>query len=63
MRGIYDLYLFRSKKAYAIPGENLFRVTCDYASGIAGLIITLQRRIDLAPDRYCLDEVFGETQD
>lgn len=63
LRGIYDLYLFRSKKGYAIPGENLFRVTCDYATGIAGFIITLQRRIDLAPDRYCLDEVFGEAQD
>ncbi len=55
LRGLYDLYLFKSDHGFAVPGENLFRVSCDYATGLAGIVATLGRRIDLTPDEFCLD--------
>lgn len=57
LRGIYELYLFQSDRGWAIPGENLFRVSCDFATGVAGVVHALQRRIRLLPDEFCLDEL------
>lgn len=55
LEGIVDLYLFETAGGYAAPGENLFRISCDYASGTAGIMHTLCRRINLSPDEFCLD--------
>lgn len=57
LQGIADLYLFKSGDGYAAPGENMFRISCDYATGLAGIMKTLHRRANLQPDEFCLDEL------
>ncbi len=57
LQGLVDMYLFKEEKGYATPGENLFRISCDYATGIAGVMRTLHRRANLTPDEFCLDEI------
>lgn len=53
--GLDDLYLFRTEQGIAAPGENLFRVSCDYATGLAGIMLTLQRFKSKSFDDFCLD--------
>lgn len=53
--GLNDLYIFETKGGYATPGENLFRVSCDYATGMAGIIYTLNRHATMSGDDFCLD--------
>ncbi|MCC4595941.1 class III lanthionine synthetase LanKC [Xanthomonas campestris pv. phormiicola] len=57
LQGLADLYLFKEDSGYATPGENLFRISCDYATGTAGIMRTLHRRATLAADEFCLDEI------
>ena len=39
----------------AVPGENLFRISFDHGTGIAGVIRALHRYDTLAPDEFFLD--------
>ena len=55
LQGLRDLYLFDTPRGLAAPGENLFRVSCDYATGLAGVMHTLHRHEHLLPDRLTLD--------
>lgn len=55
LHGLVDFYIFESEKGFTIPGDNLFRVSCDYATGVAGIVQALHRRIELKPDKFCLD--------
>jgi hypothetical protein len=55
LEGLVDLYLFETEHGYAAPGENLFRISCDHATGLAGILQTLVRRRDIRPDTFCLD--------
>jgi hypothetical protein len=55
MQGLHDLYLFESDDGYAAPGENLFRISCDFATGLSGILRTLNRRRTLASDIFSLD--------
>ncbi|MEH6420337.1 class III lanthionine synthetase LanKC [Pseudomonas sp. CGJS7] len=57
LQGLSDLYLFQKDDGYATPGENLFRISCDYATGVAGVMKTLHRHAHLTPDEFCLDEL------
>ncbi|MDM5176734.1 class III lanthionine synthetase LanKC [Massilia sp. DJPM01] len=57
LQGIIDLYLLKFDDGYATPGENLFRITCDYATGVAGVMRTFHRRANPAQDEFCLDEL------
>ncbi|NHZ82175.1 membrane translocator [Massilia sp. CCM 8695] len=57
LQGIIDLYLLKFDDGYATPGENLFRITCDYATGVAGVMRTFHRRANPAEDEFCLDEL------
>lgn len=59
LQGIADLYLFETRDGHATPGENLFRISCDYATGIAGVLGTLHRHADMLPDAFCLDALDG----
>lgn len=54
--GIMDLYLLKQKDGLATPGDGLFRISCDYATGVAGVMRTLHRfsRRDAAD--FVLDE-------
>ena len=53
--GLTDIYVFGDADTAAIPGENLFRISCDYATGIAGAIRALHRLSSPYPDEFCLD--------
>lgn len=55
LRGLRDLYLFHTPHGLAAPGENLFRVSCDYATGLAGIMYTLHRHEHQLPDSLTLD--------
>jgi hypothetical protein len=41
----------------ATPGDNLFRVSCDYATGVAGVLRALHRYSHLEEADFVLDEV------
>jgi hypothetical protein len=55
LSGLLDLYLFESEGELAMPGENLFRISCDFATGLTGVARTLHRHIHLVGDDLCLD--------
>jgi tRNA A-37 threonylcarbamoyl transferase component Bud32 len=55
--GIRDLYLMEHPNGWAVPGDNLFRISCDYATGIAGVLRSLHRFTHLEPADFVLDEV------
>jgi len=57
LNGLFDLYLYETENGYAAPGENLFRISCDFATGLTGISRTLIRRQNLAPDDLFLDWV------
>jgi tRNA A-37 threonylcarbamoyl transferase component Bud32 len=59
LAGLADLYIFETKDGLATPGDNLFRISCDFATGVAGVMRTLHRRSKLLPDELCLDEIDG----
>lgn len=53
--GLTDLYVFGDDDTAMIPGENLFRISCDYATGMSGAIRALHRLSSPHPDDFCLD--------
>ena len=55
--GIRDIYLMKQKHGLATPGDNLFRITCDYATGVAGVMRTLHRFAHLEQADFVLDEI------
>jgi hypothetical protein len=55
LQGLRDLYLFDTPQGLAAPGENLFRVSCDYGTGLAGMMYTLHRHAHLGADNLTLD--------
>jgi len=63
IRGIRDLYLLKYPNGWATPGDNLFRISCDYATGMAGVMRTLHRFTHLEEADFVLDEVISGTPD
>lgn len=59
LAGIRDIYLIKQKEGSATPGDNLFRVSCDYATGVAGVLRTFHRFTHLAEADFVLDEVIS----
>jgi lantibiotic modifying enzyme len=55
--GIRDIYVIKQPAGSAIPGDNLFRISCDYATGVAGIMRTLHRYVHLDQADFVLDEV------
>jgi serine/threonine protein kinase len=55
--GIRDLYLLQRPEGWATPGDNLFRVSCDYATGVAGVLRVLHRFTHQDAADFTLDEV------
>ncbi len=58
-QGIADLYLFEEGDTLAVPGENLFRVSFDHATGMAGVVRALHRYARRTGDEFFLDEIDG----
>jgi len=61
--GIRDIYLIKQPSGLATPGDNLFRVSCDYATGVAGVMRALQRYAHLDEADFVLDEVVSGAAD
>jgi len=57
LRGLFDLYLFKAKEGLAAPGDGLFRISCDYGTGLSGIMLALTRYQKQLPDELCLDWV------
>jgi hypothetical protein len=57
LTGIRDLYLIKQPIGIATPGDNLFRISCDYATGVAGVMRTLHRFTHHEQADFVLDEI------
>jgi class III lanthionine synthetase len=57
LSGIRDLYLTKQPIGSATPGDGLFRVSCDYATGVAGVLRSLHRFVHHDESDFTLDEV------
>lgn len=55
LQGLVDLYVFETSDGPAAPGENLFRISCDYGTGMAGVITALNRHAHDRGDDMWLD--------
>jgi hypothetical protein len=55
--GIRDLYLVQQPFGLATPGDGLFRISCDYATGVAGVMRTLHRFTRREGADFALDGV------
>lgn len=54
--GIRDLFMITFPHGIAVPGDNLFRISCDYATGAAGVLRSLWRARHLDAADFMLDE-------
>ena len=59
--GIRDLYLLKYPNGWATPGDNLFRISCDYATGVAGVMRTVHRFTHREEADFVLDEIISAT--
>ena len=57
--GIRDIYLIKQAVGSATPGDGLFRSSCDYATGVAGVLRALYRFAHLDEADFVLDEVIA----
>lgn len=57
LAGLRDLYLIDQPTGVATPGDGLFRISCDYATGNAGILRTFHRMSHLDDADFILDEV------
>ena len=55
LAGIRDLYMIDQPEGVALPGDGLFRITCDYATGIAGTMRAIHRLVHLDESDFTLD--------
>jgi hypothetical protein len=56
LAGIRDLYVIDYPEGAALPGDGLFRITCDYATGIAGTMRAIHRLVHLDESDFTLDQ-------
>jgi serine/threonine protein kinase len=57
--GLRDLYIIERAGGLATPGDGLFRISCDYATGVAGVLRVLYRFAHLDETDFALDEVIS----
>ncbi len=60
LSGIMSLFPIDVDGKLAFPGEGLFRVSCDYATGVAGIMRTFYRLMYRDRADFMLDEVENE---
>ncbi|HEX7288426.1 MAG TPA: lanthionine synthetase C family protein, partial [Candidatus Angelobacter sp.] len=54
--GIRDIYLIKQQHGAATPGDGLFKISCDYATGVAGVLRALHRYTHCEGADFVLDE-------
>jgi len=57
LAGIRDIYLLKYDEGWATPGDGLFRVSCDYATGVAGVLRAFHRASRLDAADFSLDGI------
>ena len=57
--GIRDLYLIKQSHGSATPGDGLFRISCDFATGTAGVLRALHRFDHFDHADLVLDDVIS----
>jgi len=57
IKGLSDFYLLKYQDSYAVPGDGLYKISCDYATGVAGIMRVLHRYVCPNYSDYLLDEV------
>jgi len=57
LAGLRDIYVIKQPNGLATPGDGLFRVSCDYATGVAGVLRALYRHTHLDEADFVLDEI------
>lgn len=57
LAGLRDIYVIKQPNGSATPGDGLFRVSCDYATGVAGVLRALYRHTHLDDADFVLDEI------
>lgn len=55
--GLRDLYVLPHPDGVATPGDGLLRISCDYATGVAGVMRALQRLARPDTADFLLDEI------
>lgn len=55
LEGLLDLYVLRTQSGFAVPGEHLLRLSCDYGTGVAGVMHTLHRIASGQPSHSLFD--------
>lgn len=58
-----DMYLIKGPHGSATAGDGLFRISCDYATGVAGILRTLHRYTNHGDADFVLDEVVSVSSD
>ncbi|MFA6433638.1 MAG: class III lanthionine synthetase LanKC [Elusimicrobiales bacterium] len=53
----FKRFAIRSPKGVAFPGDGLARISCDYAAGMSGIILFLDRLVSGRPADFMLDEL------
>lgn len=51
------LFRLKREQGIAFPGENLFRVSCDFGTGSAGVALTMHRLLQRAKPDFMLDQL------
>jgi serine/threonine protein kinase len=57
LSGLQDIYLLEYPDGVATPGDGLLRVSCDYATGAAGVMRALHRHANFGHADFVLDEL------
>lgn len=61
--GLRDIYLIKQVQGSATPGDGLFRLSCDYATGVAGVLRAFYGYTYLDEADFVLDEVTATSKD
>jgi hypothetical protein len=56
--GVMLFHLDRESEGIAFPGADLWKVSCDYSAGSAGIALFLDRLLTGRPADFLLDELF-----
>jgi tRNA A-37 threonylcarbamoyl transferase component Bud32 len=59
--GLRDMYLLKRSGKLCTPGDGLFRISCDYATGVAGVLRALYRYSHRDRADFVLDELNAES--
>lgn len=57
LAGIRDLYLIKAGKGLATPGDGGLAISCDWGTGVAGVMRVLHRYLTKDESDFMLDEL------